>query len=84
MHDKCVISGGAHVAQLVEHFLGKGEVTGSIPVAGSMKICMYMLTTLLDLKWRRTKLLRGWFAVSAKGVTIRSAYPKKELWVRLN
>ena len=25
----------AHVAQLVEHFLGKGEVTGSIPVAGS-------------------------------------------------
>jgi large subunit ribosomal protein L33 len=26
---------GAHVAQLVEHFLGKGEVTGSIPVAGS-------------------------------------------------
>ena len=28
---------GAHVAQLVEHFLGKGEVTGSIPVAGSKK-----------------------------------------------
>ena len=27
----------AHVAQLVEHFLGKGEVTGSNPVAGSMK-----------------------------------------------
>ena len=25
----------AHVAQLVEHFLGKGEVTGSNPVAGS-------------------------------------------------
>jgi hypothetical protein len=25
----------AHVAQLVEHFLGKGEVTGSSPVAGS-------------------------------------------------
>ena len=24
------------VAQLVEHFLGKGEVTGSIPVAGSI------------------------------------------------
>ena len=27
----------AHVAQLVEHFLGKGEVTGSNPVAGSKK-----------------------------------------------
>ena len=26
----------AHVAQLVEHFLGKGEVTGSNPVAGSI------------------------------------------------
>jgi hypothetical protein len=26
---------GAHVAQLAEHFLGKGEVTGSSPVAGS-------------------------------------------------
>jgi hypothetical protein len=25
----------AHVAQLVEHFLGKEEVTGSNPVAGS-------------------------------------------------
>ena len=26
----------AHVAQLVEHFLGKEEVTGSNPVAGSI------------------------------------------------
>ena len=26
---------GAHVAQQVEHILGKGEVTGSIPVVGS-------------------------------------------------
>jgi hypothetical protein len=25
----------AHVAQLVEHILGKDEVTGSIPVMGS-------------------------------------------------
>ena len=25
---------GAHVAQLVEHVLGKDEVTGSIPVVG--------------------------------------------------
>ena len=28
----------AHVAQSVEHFLGKGEVTGSNPVAGSRKM----------------------------------------------
>jgi hypothetical protein len=27
---------GAHVAQSVEHVLGKDEVTGSIPVVGSM------------------------------------------------
>ena len=26
----------AHVAQSVEHFLGKEEVTGSIPVVGSI------------------------------------------------
>ena len=25
---------GAHIAQSVEHFLGKEEVTGSIPVVG--------------------------------------------------
>jgi hypothetical protein len=28
---------GAHVAQSVEHFLGKEEVTGSIPVVGFEK-----------------------------------------------
>ena len=27
---------GAHVAQLVEHVLGKDEVIGSIPIVGSM------------------------------------------------
>ncbi len=27
----------AHIAQSVEHFLGKEEVTGSIPVVGSRK-----------------------------------------------
>ncbi len=26
---------GAHVAQLVEHILGKDEVSGSIPLVGS-------------------------------------------------
>ena len=29
--------GSAHVAQSAEHILGKDEVTGSIPVMGSMK-----------------------------------------------
>jgi hypothetical protein len=29
---------GAHVAQSVEHILGKDEVTGSIPVMGSMEV----------------------------------------------
>ena len=29
--------GSAHIAQSVEHFLGKEEVTGSIPVVGSRK-----------------------------------------------
>ena len=33
-------SAGAHVAQLVEHVLGKDEVTGSIPVMGSIS-CDY-------------------------------------------
>jgi hypothetical protein len=28
----------AHVAQSVEHILGKDEVTGSIPVMGSRKL----------------------------------------------
>ena len=28
----------AHIAQLVEHFLGKEEVTGSNPVMGSIHI----------------------------------------------
>jgi hypothetical protein len=31
-------NGTAHVAQLVEHVLGKDEVTGSIPVMGSMPL----------------------------------------------
>ncbi len=28
----------AHIAQLVEHFLGKEEVTGSNPVMSSIKV----------------------------------------------
>ncbi len=30
------VSGDAHIAQLVEHILGKDEVTGSSPVVGSI------------------------------------------------
>ena len=30
------LNGNAHVAQLAEHFLGKEEVSGSIPLMGSM------------------------------------------------
>ncbi len=32
------ISSFAHIAQSVEHFLGKEEVTGSIPVVGSRRV----------------------------------------------
>ncbi len=34
----------AHIAQSVEHFLGKEEVTGSIPVMGSIPY-IYNVTT---------------------------------------
>jgi hypothetical protein len=34
---------GAHVAQSVEHVLGKDEVTGSIPVVGSMTEIVFYL-----------------------------------------
>ena len=32
----CSLCSGAHVAQMVERILGKDEVTGSIPVVGSI------------------------------------------------
>jgi hypothetical protein len=32
---KALLGSAAHVAQSVEHVLGKDEVTGSIPVVGS-------------------------------------------------
>jgi hypothetical protein len=31
----------AHMAQLVEHSLGKGEVTGSNPVVGTILVCVF-------------------------------------------
>ena len=34
-HEAQFAQPSAHVAQLVEHVLGKDEVTGSIPVVGS-------------------------------------------------
>jgi hypothetical protein len=39
----------AHVAQLVEHILGKDEVTGSIPVVGSGYRYMFILDS-----WKKT------------------------------
>jgi hypothetical protein len=41
-------SGWADVAQLVEHSLGKGEVTSSILVIGSMKLKRWKK----ELKWK--------------------------------
>ena len=39
---RCTISVvSAHVAQSVEHILGKDEVTGSIPVMGSIRVMRY-------------------------------------------
>ena len=43
----------AHVAQLVEHILGKDEVTGSIPVVGSRG---YKTVDKRRLLWRRRNL----------------------------
>ena len=41
----------AHVAQLVEHFLGKEEVTGSNPVMGSIVFSnAVMLVSGIDLE----------------------------------
>ena len=55
----------AHVAQLVEHVLGKDEVTGSIPVMGSSlsprrgrqfrKDAVYFRTTGVSI-WQRKHL----------------------------
>ena len=39
---RSVAHGVAHVAQSVEHILGKDEVTGSIPVVGSF-YCLFFL-----------------------------------------
>ena len=44
----------AHVAQPVEHFLGKEEVTGSIPVVGSkIKLVEFHGSRVRILKWRQ-------------------------------
>ena len=41
----------AHIAQAVEHSLGKGEVTGSIPVVGT-SMCDQNQQNLMDLNFR--------------------------------
>jgi hypothetical protein len=52
----------AHVAQLVEHILGKDEVSGSIPLMGSIlnaearaNKCIYRDLTIEDKPKRRTR-----------------------------
>ena len=52
----CCDSSAAHVAQSVEHVLGKDEVTGSIPVVGSILIKDETNGTQIKLK---TKLPMG-------------------------
>ena len=38
----------AHIAQSVEHFLGKEEVTGSSPVMSSNIECRYSILIVID------------------------------------
>ena len=51
-YSRSVRCSDAHVAQLVEHFLGKGEVTGSNPVAGSKG---YPVRTFKVHQWQKIK-----------------------------
>ena len=46
----------AHVAQLVEHILGKDEVTGSTPVVGFFVSAEPILGGILK-RWRRRSLI---------------------------
>ena len=54
--------GAAHVAQLAEHVLGKDEVTGSIPVMGSVRLRPAIKIEIIEVKqktiWLR-KLLNA-------------------------
>ena len=43
----------AHIAQAVEHFLGKEEVTGSSPVVGTIGLL------LLTIKWENVSYGEG-------------------------
>ncbi len=48
----------AHVAQLVEHFLGKGEVAGSNPAAGSIDLRLLGDTCRVRLMGNRNGSVR--------------------------
>ena len=39
----------AHIAQSAEHFLGKEEVTGSIPIMGSIVKTLHQVISVLHL-----------------------------------
>ena len=49
----------AHVAQLVEHFLGREEVTGSIPVMGTS---LYMDHCIK--KWMSSACRKVWIIIN--------------------
>ena len=59
----------AQVAQLVEHFLGKEEVTGSIPVLGS-SFCP-----------REKDRIRKWFPADARAMAGKKISAVSE-WIR--
>ena len=60
----------ALVAQLVEHFLGKEEVTGSIPVISSNKVLFLKL---------RTRAMKGFVRLNAVVTQLVESQPSKLL-----
>ena len=61
MQREMVDVAGAHVAQLVEHVLGKDEVTRSIRVVGSMQSLLAPEAYERRLGRRGNFLSRGWY-----------------------
>lgn len=74
----------AHVAQLAEHFLGKGEVIGSNPIAGSRKMVTVIVLDRLQNIWQRTELQLIFLVGVVKSVIILKWRLKKGRWDRYN
>ena len=62
----------AHVAQLAEHFLGKEEVTGSNPVAGSKHLVVFEWL-VRDGRFRASRVFEGRFK-SGRGLQAFSSF----------